>query len=194
MMIGTHNSWTYLRPTKWWMRMLAWTGRCQSLSIPEQLAAGVRCFDLRIRYKDGLPVVAHGMIEYDISQHELAEHLEAIDRTGRCCVRILYEIRTKRKWNDDDGGARFTNFCIWAKCRYENITFFGGRNLYNGARHYNFQTKEPSIEGCYGSARRPMSIYALWPKLYAKRYNGKEYALNTDKQVKLMDFIQIGQS
>lgn len=192
MIIGTHNSWTYAKPRKWWMRALGWTGRCQTLSIREQLARGIKCFDLRIRHRNGEVVMAHGLIEYDISLHELVEDLEAIDRAGRCYVRLLHEVRTNRQWKRS-GTDKFVDFCEWARCRFDNITFFGGRQLYNGEREYNFHTDEPSIEGCYGSARRKMSIYALWPKLYAKRYNEREYALTTDKEIKLMDFIEIGQ-
>lgn len=190
MIIGTHNSWTYAKPRKWWMRVLAWTGRCQTLSIVEQLARGIRCFDLRIRHRDGQIVVAHGLIEYSISQHDIAEDLDAIDRVGGCYVRVLHEVRTNRQWRRS-GTDLFCDFCEWARCRYDNITFFGGRQLYNWEREFDFRTDEPTIEDAYGSARRKQSIYALWPKLYAKRYNSKEYALITDKQVKLMDFIEI---
>lgn len=191
MIIGTHNSWTYLRPTKWWMRLLRWSGQCQTLSIKEQLARGVRCFDLRIRHRNGEVVVAHGLIEYDISLHELVENLEAIDRAGGCYVRLLHEVRTNRQWKRS-GTDSFGDFCEWARCRFDNITFFGGRNLYNWEREYNFGTDEPTIEDAYGSVRRKHTVYALWPKLYAKRYNGKEYALTTNKDIKLMDFIEIG--
>lgn len=48
--LGAHNANTYLRPRKWWMRLINFTSKCQKLDIEEQFEHGVRYFDLRIRY------------------------------------------------------------------------------------------------------------------------------------------------
>lgn len=79
MIIGTHNSMTYLPPKKWWGYLLIPFWRCQSKTFEEQWNAGVRCFDLRITFEnDGTPVFAHGIVKlnehagmtlYDITSH-----------------------------------------------------------------------------------------------------------------------------
>ena len=61
MIKGSHNSWTYLKPKKWWMYLIRWAAKCQSKNIIEQYNAGVRCFDLRLKCKEnGDMCIAHG--------------------------------------------------------------------------------------------------------------------------------------
>ena len=61
--IGTHNSMTFSRPAKWYGYLMIPFARCQRLTIRGQFYAGVRCFDLRIRFRrDGTPCFAHGMM------------------------------------------------------------------------------------------------------------------------------------
>lgn len=63
--LGAHNANTYLRPRKWWMRLINFTSKCQKLSIEEQFEHGVRYFDFRIRYNKKYEwVFCHGPIEY----------------------------------------------------------------------------------------------------------------------------------
>ena len=64
-MIGSHNTMTYLRPLKWWQRLIAFTSRCQRKTIEEQYKAGVRYFDFRVKVKrDCNLCYAHGLMEY----------------------------------------------------------------------------------------------------------------------------------
>lgn len=64
--LGAHNANTYLKPRKWWMRLINFTSKCQKLSIEEQFEHGVRYFDFRIRYDKelGLFLNCHGLVEY----------------------------------------------------------------------------------------------------------------------------------
>lgn len=65
--LGAHNANTYLKPRKWWMRLINFTSKCQKLSIDEQIEHGVRYFDFRIRWdeKGKKFINCHGLIEYD---------------------------------------------------------------------------------------------------------------------------------
>ena len=47
---GTHNSMSYLPPLHWWGWLMIPFARCQNKTIDEQLAAGARCFDLRVAF------------------------------------------------------------------------------------------------------------------------------------------------
>ena len=94
--LGSHNSWSYLPVKRWWMRPIAFMARCQRIDIRRQYEMGVRCFDLRIFFDnnhlgtgDGKEVmfVAHGIVKYKITPEELEEHLKWIDERGDCYVR-----------------------------------------------------------------------------------------------------------
>ena len=97
MILGSHNSWSYARPKKWWMKLLRFTAKCQDVDIRGQYEDyGVRCFDLRIREKDGRFIIAHGLIEYSITLGELQENLRYLNKKGDACVRLILEIRTEK--------------------------------------------------------------------------------------------------
>lgn len=64
-MPGTHDS----GATKDYI--LAGTAKCQSLSIAEQLALGVRFFDIRLRRVDGELHVYHGYVDQELSFDEV---------------------------------------------------------------------------------------------------------------------------
>ena len=61
MILASHNSLTYYKP-QWYLRPLAWIGRCQSKTIQEQYELGVRYFDIRIKYDDYTAISGHFLI------------------------------------------------------------------------------------------------------------------------------------
>ena len=77
MILGSHNSWSYLPPRRWWMRPIAFMAKCQRVDIRTQYERyGVRCFDLRVRFnKYGLGIVAHGIVEYCFTASKIYEDL-----------------------------------------------------------------------------------------------------------------------
>ena len=170
--------------------MMAFTGRCQRLTISEQLEKGVRCFDIRIRFDGDRLVVAHNRIEYVCSRYWLWLILDAINARGGCCVRMLHEVRTARQ-REKSSTELFAELCSLYERKFRAVRFFGGRNLMDWGTDYRFAGDEPTVEDAYGSRRKPRSLYALWPWLYAKLYNGRERQAVTDRDVKLMDFVEI---
>lgn len=94
--LGAHNANTYLKPRKWWMRLISFTSKCQKLSIDEQLKHGVRYFDFRIRYDKelGLFLNCHGLVEYTdlVSQTVLLLSIFAhINETETIYIRFVYD-------------------------------------------------------------------------------------------------------
>ena len=187
MILGSHNSWSYLKPKHWYHRPIAFMARCQSLTIQEQYQQGVRCFDLRIRYKKWKLQVAHGNMVYDITEKQLKDDLEYIDSKGDCFVRILHEARTKKQY--ELSKPFFQSFCYTLNSDYPNIYWWCGRNLYNWQRDYNFD-KEPSCEEKYSSVTSP-ALDDWWPWLYARLNNKMILAKGTDKEILLIDFVNI---
>jgi hypothetical protein len=65
MIKGSHNTMSYLPVRQWWLRPFRAWGRCQSRTLRQQWAAGVRCFDLRVKFSaDGTAHFGHGLLTY----------------------------------------------------------------------------------------------------------------------------------
>ena len=199
MVIGSHNSWSYLRPRKWWMRLIAFAARCQRVDIRDQyLKYGVRCFDLRVRTdKLGRLVVAHGPIVYTFTADKIYNDLAWLDSKGDCYVRVLHEVRDCKKYTADSVRS-FVAFCERIEDSYRSIKFWCGRNLYNWQKDYIFGDffsweEEPSCEETYGSVVPGKKwLYGWWPWLYAVTHNKAIKTKGTDKDILLIDFVDVG--
>ena len=98
-MLGSHNSWSYLKPKCWLLYPFRFMSRCQSVDIMEQYEDyGVRCFDLRVEFDEyGILYVAHGLMRYKIDFSELCEYLKWLNDKGDCYVRVIHEVRSESK-------------------------------------------------------------------------------------------------
>lgn len=190
MIIGSHNSWSYFPVKKWWMKLIAFTARCQSKNIVEQYELGVRCFDLRIRFEKRKPIIAHGIIEYNITEKDLLESLTYLNMKGDTCVRILHEVRTKKQYTNESVD-NFVDYVQKLEGRFANIKFWCGKNLYNWENDYNFWYN-PSCEEKYSSVCPPKILDDWWPWLYARLNNKKIIKEGTDKDILLIDFVNYG--
>lgn len=66
-MLGSHNSFSYLKPVKWWMRLINFAGKCQSMDVYDQiLLQDVKFFDVRLKWDNKAQefYLAHGIIRY----------------------------------------------------------------------------------------------------------------------------------
>ena len=188
--LGSHNSWSYLPPLHWWMWPFKFMAKCQSKTIKEQYELGVRCFDLRVLFdKYGVVYVAHGFMKYDIDFSELNENLKWLNDKGDCYVRLIHEVRRKSQYTPN-AVDYFRQFCEYVKTKYLCIYFWCGRNLYNWEFDYHFSPK-PSCHEDYSSVSKPKLIDDWWPWLYSKLNNKKILAKGTDKEILLIDFVNI---
>lgn len=89
-MLASHDSFTYLRALQWRARMCPVLWRTQTLSIPEQLKAGVIYFDIRVRWdkKKRAYRVCHGLVDFNRTYGTLAE---IINIFSPYLVRIILE-------------------------------------------------------------------------------------------------------
>lgn len=81
MILGTHNSITYMKPRRWWIRPFAWMAKCQTMTLKQQWDAGVRCFDFRVRkasFIDSNAYLCHGIAEYDCRLYEALDMLKEL--------------------------------------------------------------------------------------------------------------------
>ena len=190
MILGSHNSWSYLKARKWWMKLIAFTAKCQDDEIGKQYATdGVRCFDLRVRFDGSKIIVAHGIIEYDITEDKLYKDLEWLDGCEDVYVRVLHEARNKKQYTTENVNS-FKDFCSYLEKRYKNIKFWCGKNLYNWTNDYTFGY-DPSCEEKYASVCPPKLIDDWYPRWFASRNNHEILEEGTDKDILLIDFVNI---
>ena len=185
--LGSHNSWSYLTPKKWWMKLIAFTAKCQDLTIKEQYYFGVRCFDLRIKYIDGEYVIAHGPIIYKYSLEELYSDLRWLNAHKDISIRLIHEIRKEKEWTPE-AIAKFREFANHLEYEYSNLKFWCGKNLYNWETDYKF-VYTPSCEEKYSSVCAPKLIDDWWPRWFANFNNRSIFKKGTDKDILLIDFV-----
>lgn len=184
MKLASHNSWSYLTPKKWWMKLLRFTAQCQDVDIKTQYEKyGVRCFDLRVKFNDSELVVVHNLIEYKITEDELLDDLDWLNSKGDTGVRVLLDIR---KEFSDKQRKLFIEFCNKIHILFKNIIFYEGRNLYNWKIEYDFKNNF-SCEDYYASVCYPKIIDDWFPRLFAK-FNNKKIK-DTDKEYLMIDFV-----
>ena len=129
-MLGSHNSLTYLKPKKWWMRPFRFMARCQGVSYEEQYEKyGVRVFDLRVWFTDGLDVeVRHGVMLFKTTNIFVRNFLDYLSDKGDCHLRVILEedniIKKDKKASRKEN--YFKTFCEVLEDVYPNIHFFGG--------------------------------------------------------------------
>ena len=98
-MIGSHDSYTYLRARCPIVNLLKGTWRTQDKSLAEQWKAGVRFFDIRV-FRDGNKWrTAHGIAEFGETAGTLAELAKDIVKLfPGCRFRIWMEKGTDADW------------------------------------------------------------------------------------------------
>ena len=192
MIIGSHNSWSYLPPKQWWMRPFAFMARCQSCDIQAQYEKyGVRCFDLRIRFTNkGAVCISHGYADYKINIDSINNQLAWLNSKGDCYVRILHEVRNEKQYTSESISL-FRAFCSKLENEYLNIRFWCGRNLFNWEYDYQFCHVEPTCEENYASVSKPRLIDDWLPYLYALLNNKDIIAKGTEKEILLIDYVNI---
>lgn len=202
MNIGSHNSLSYMKPAKWWMRPFHFMARCQSKDFIQQYNLGARVFDVRISFcDDGYIHVNHGAMEFDISGQYLNDFFAFLNDKGDCYVRVILEFNKKPK-DIAYQEYRFREACGRFECFYPCIKFFGGNRKYDWKVVYEFANKDiPTLVDRYSSTTSLFKsdskflriIDDLCPKLYAKlrnKKNFKEFDKNSTDYL-FVDFVEI---
>ena len=193
MILGSHNSWSFMKPLKWWMKLLSFTARCQSKSIEDQYEKyNVRCFDLRLRYFNGEAYVVHNDFIYGKFWGEISETLKWLNGKNDVVIRVIHDVRTKQNYKFLDI-KRFKEDCKRLEEEFPNILFWCGINLYNKQNDYRFEYQPMCVER-YSSACPPQILDDWLPFLYANIKNKltyRKYKLDKDyNSILLIDFIK----
>ena len=198
MTLFSHDTMTYLPPANF----LSWLGipfaRTQSLTWEEQYEAGVRMFDIRIRFdRLGKPYFCHGAYKCKLPKGTTVnEVLFRMAEKGDIHIELISEER----WQDFNDWQE-TNFVKWAKAicpALSQLCHVGG------GRHERTQTQlidcgqwnvHPApydgskFEWATSSKIKPIPTI---PWVYARFFNKKNMEKAKEKGVTyiLLDFVQ----
>lgn len=162
--IGSHNTMSYLPVRHWWMRPLRVFARCQRKSLLEQLDSGVQAVDIRV-YPDskGNWQYAHGAVSF--AGPDIPKLMECMpDGT---IVRIILER------SNEVADKAFCFFCISLERLYPHLTFVGGYSKRPWRKLYTFRA-ELSGDAVIHQPVSSMATDARWyerilPILYHRR-------------------------
>lgn len=163
MFIGSHNTMSYLPPRRWWQWPLRIFARCQRRTLAEQIAAGIRVFDLRV-YRDGDRWhFAHGLVSFRGA--ELYGVLEQLP--PHSIVRLILERGRKNV-------MAFRALCQHLEAAHKHLTFIGGRRKKDWALLYDFAANKQYPDWLIFQHVSSMAADARWyekilPCLYARR-------------------------
>lgn len=193
--IASHNTMTYLTPKNWFYRLVAFTARCQSENIYDQIEKyNVKMVDLRFRFnKKGEISFAHGAVEYKGDRQFIEDILFYLNSKKGFPARVMLENK------DGEMEEEFCHWCQYIERAYPNIKFFGGRNKWTWKEIYKFKMDHPKLEDKYSSCNtdepgKPQTgtyLDDLCPILYAKKNNKKNLANGTDREFMMIDFVEI---
>lgn len=194
-MLASHNSFSYGRPRKWWMRPLRPFAQCQGLDVDGQLTLGVRLFDARIViHDDGEACFGHGLLEYDT---DIGMAFSTLDGWGSVdgetvIVRLLLE---------RGSALQFLLFVQAVTERYRHIRFIGGQRKRDWKQIADLPGFPVALVERYASMPSEgrgwlHKLNDLFPRLYARRHNADSYAemrgtQNAGKCL-MLDFVEVG--
>ncbi len=151
MILGSHNTMSYLKP-QWWMRPFAFMARCQSEDLETQWNRGVRMFDLRIVFENGIPYFAHGLATYkgikkgtSTYPKKVVEYVLTWLNIHASLSKEKVIVRVINERNKDE--VLFEDFCNKIDETYKYLQFCGFRNK-NSKGYFNHWTiREAGMTG-----------------------------------------------
>lgn len=206
MILGTHNSISYLKPKKWWMRLINFTAKCQSMTIEEQWEYGVRYFDLRIGDSMEGECMSHGLVKYKGNLEDILLYLNNCAKlhNEKCFVAInleeyVYDIHECKSYIDyfeeklKSLQSEYTSLTIcggyckgpWRKI----ISYIENPTLFEKYWEFcNYKWQENKFKAFI------TNLFHFCPKYWAKRNNKAykdEFKSDTRSSVLLLDFVQL---
>ena len=197
MILGTHNSATGGK-LLWWLRPLAWlinpTSKCQDRTIADQLADGVKWFNLQVAYIGGKWRFSHGLALYREDVYDTLMMIKAcatkdnpvyiqlyLDKCFWCKQNIEeFEklIEQLKPYCDD----KFIIDYAWVEGT-EYCPYCSGVKL-NGEEHY-WTTAWGKMYGKNWKDKLPL------PKRHAMKHNAK-YKSECKSEYLMLDFYELG--
>ena len=198
MIYGTHNSATGGN-LLWWLKPLAWiinpTSKCQDRTIQEQLADGVKVFNLQVAYVNGKWRFSHGLALYK------EDVLETIAMIKACATKeepIYFQLYLDRCFWCKQDTAAFTLLAVEidellcnSNCAVLTAWIEGTDVRYDGFNRPHIDMEEHYWTMGWADANAKSWIDKLpLPRRHAKRYNAK-YKDNCKSKYLMLDFYEL---
>ena len=177
MILGSHNTMSFLRPKYFWLRPFRFMARCQNKHLISQYYLGARLFDMRLVFdKHGKPHFAHGLMTYKTDTDRFVpavfSWLNDMADGDTIWVRVINE-RNKNK-------DKFISYCKRLQHDYPCVKFFGGINKKDWKQIYDFGYGSPTFVDKYASQNNDIFGRGtgwhwddIWPWIYARLHNKK---------------------
>lgn len=194
---GTHNSGTGGK-LRWWLSPFAWvinsTSKCQSKNIPEQLADGVKVFNIQVSYIRGTWRFTHGLAVYNEDLFETlglmkqyANREEPIffqlylDKCFWCKKAIRYFIDLVEVIKKDFCNSNL--IMLVARIEGSDIYLHRSDNLISIEEHYWSLGWAKTTKKWYN--------YIPIPERHARKYN-EDYKKNCRTEYLMLDYYELG--
>lgn len=178
------------------MYLINWAAKCQSKTLSTQFHDGAKYFDFRVRFKDGKPVITHGLIEYKGNIDHKVANLNYLAEYFRETIYLRFVLEYNKIPEDFASQiASLVDLVRYYRGKYPNITYTYIMSKWNErliASYYKEDT--PNLIHKYSSVLKEKRF--LWiPYWYAKLHNKKtrktfKHVLeDEDSKVLMLDFV-----
>ena len=196
MIYGTHNSATGGQ-LLWWLRPLAWvinpTSKCQDRTIADQLADGVKVFNLQVAFVNGKWRFTHGLAIY---KEDVFETLVMIKACATKDEPIYFQLYLDKCFWCKQDIKEFEYLIEIIKNEYCDDSFYILSSWVEGTKYYPYSSGEKiSLEEHYWTLSWGKMYGKTWkdklplPKRHAKKYNSK-YKSECKKEYLMLDFYE----
>ena len=207
MIIGLHNTFSGLKPEKFWLAPFNFIAKCQYKDAEKTLGSLLYdgydiCIDLRIYFKYNLPLmsqtdyevcIAHGAMSYKTPKDFIFDTLDRLSYTAKGLNRKVYvRVILEKETNLVLDKLCFSKFCFNLKRNHPDIIFYGGVFKPTWERLYDFKNNlEVDTVQYVGSMAENARWYEKFiPYLYARRKNLDNLKNVTDEsKIYLFDFF-----
>lgn len=203
----SHNTFSYLKPRKWYHYFTIPFARCQSKDIFQQYKEDIRCFDIRVRFtKNGKIKFCHGLFEgklklpvekiydyfddniyLDSYDYKSIDFINWLVKIFPLTEKIYFHLVLETNKEDLVQEKYFINFCkefdfVIKKYGFKNIILLGG------IRKFDWKLIATNIKSQELNFFQHISSYSKYKEAIKVRFYEKIcpwlYAKRTNKQFK----------
>lgn len=199
MILGTHNSATGGELLTW-LKPLAWvinpTSKCQDRNIPQQLADGVKVFNLQVAYVGGKWRFTHGLAIY---KEDFWDTMRLMKLCASVKEPIYFQLYLDKCFWCKQAREKFYDLIVELNEKYCNTYFImlsawiEGTDLYPHRSNSGIDLSEHYWTMGWVRTTKPKCLIDKLPlpRYHAKKYN-KSYKENCKKKYLMLDYYNYG--
>lgn len=196
MIYGTHNSGTGGKLV-WWLRPIGGiiniTSKCQDRTIADQLADGVKLFNLQVAYIKGKWRFSHGLAVY---KEDVIETIAKMKACATAKEPIYFQLYLDKCFWCKQDVDEFEKLIEAVRLTYCDDSFYILSSWVEGTKYYPYSSGvKVNMEEHYwtmewAKTTKKWYNYIPWPKRHAKKFNAK-YKKECKKKYLMLDFYEL---